>query len=106
MKKGNKKMKTDFLVVSTDLAKETSPIAAFVFAALHAEMQNVSPEEMKEHKGEKYFPVSAERLEEITSLKRRPQERAIKELLEAGIIDTTLFGLPATKHFTFKGAIA
>ena len=91
-----------FLFFNMELARATSPAAAIVYAALERESDNIKPDELKQLNGIKYFPVTAERLEELTTFKRRPQDRAIKELSDYGIINIVLIGLPAKRHFAFN----
>lgn len=58
-----------------------------------------------EHTGKSedgFFYSTAENLEENTSLSRYQQNKAIRKLEQAGILNTVVKGVPATKYFKFN----
>ena len=48
-----------------------------------------------------YFFNTKEDLEEATGVTRRQQDTAVKELMEMGILEMKVMGIPASRHFRF-----
>ena len=88
-----------FITVNKTLIKLFGLEAALILGELAGE------EMYWEHTGKSedgFFYSTAENLEENTGLTRYQQDKAIKKLEQAGILDTVVKGMPATKHFKFN----
>lgn len=88
----------NFVMYNIDLARATSPAAAAIYSALIRSYQTFI-KQLVTHKDKEYFYMTVETMEEFTAYKRKPQDRAIKELIDFGLIETALIGLPAKRHF-------
>jgi hypothetical protein len=88
----------NFVMYNIDLARATSPAAAAIYSALIRSYQTFASQ-LVIHEEKEYFYMTAETMEKFTAYKRKPQDRAIKELIEFGLVETTLIGLPAKRHF-------
>ena len=88
---------TNTLSVNRLLAHKLGLNAAVVYAALIAKQAYYEARDMLDKDG--YFYSTSDDLEESTSLSRAQQDRVIDILLDAGLIEFHVSGMPAKRYF-------
>ncbi|WP_241655946.1 hypothetical protein [Halobacillus litoralis] len=89
-----------FVMYNKELAHTVSTNGAIVFGQLCSSYESFKNKKMITVRDEKeYFFLTSEVLQEETALTYKQQLRAIKELEQAGYIDTKMMGVPSKKYF-------
>jgi len=89
-----------FVMYNKQLAKSVSVNAAIIFGQLCASYESFSSKGMITVKDTKeYFFLTSDTLEEETGLTYKQQLKAIKDLEQAGYIETKIMGVPSKKYF-------
>ncbi|WP_019157267.1 hypothetical protein [Robertmurraya massiliosenegalensis] len=89
-----------FVMFNKDIAREVSVNASIIFGQLCSSYESFKNKEMITNKnGKEYFYLTSETIEEETALTYKQQLKAIKDLEEAGYIETLIMGQPARKYF-------
>jgi DNA-binding PadR family transcriptional regulator len=89
-----------FVMFNKDIAREVSVNAAIIFGQLCSSYESFKSKEMITKKnGKEYFYLTSETIEEETALTYKQQLKAIKDLEEAGYIETVLMGQRRRKYF-------
>lgn len=85
------------IVINKRMARNLGLDCAIMYAELISRYIYFSDKDRLTEDG--YFFNTIEQMEEATTLNGKYQRAAIKKLTEVGLIDCTLKGLPATRHF-------
>ncbi|MDT9027875.1 hypothetical protein [Rossellomorea yichunensis] len=89
-----------FVMFNKDLAHEVSVNAAIIFGQLCSSYESFGSKGMLTvRNGKEYFFLTSEVIKNETALTYRQQLTAIKDLEEAGYIETLIMGSPAKKYF-------
>lgn len=89
-----------FVMYNKQLAKSVSVNAAIIFGQLCASYESFNGKGMITLKDNKeYFFLTSDTLEEETALTYKQQLKAIKDLEQAGYIETKIMGVPSKKYF-------
>ncbi|MEH7072266.1 hypothetical protein V7034_29135 [Priestia megaterium] len=89
-----------FVMYNKQLAKSVSVNAAIIFGQLCASYESFNSKGMITIKESKeYFFLTSDTLEEETALTYKQQLKAIKDLEQAGYIETKIMGVPSKKYF-------
>ncbi|WP_280559005.1 hypothetical protein [Priestia megaterium] len=89
-----------FVMYNKKLAKSVSVNASIIFGQLCASYESFSSKGMITVKDAKeYFFLTSDTLEEETALTYKQQLKAIKDLEQAGYIETKIMGVPSKKYF-------
>ncbi|MCM3364744.1 hypothetical protein ACTQ5K_22480 [Niallia sp. Sow4_A1] len=95
-----------FVIFNKELAHEVSINGAIIFGQLCSSYESFESKNMlSTYKGEKYFYLTSETIQEETALSYKQQVKAIKDLEEAGYIKTVIMGSPAKKYFHITNKI-
>ncbi|WP_282156379.1 hypothetical protein [Cytobacillus gottheilii] len=96
-----------FVMYNKALAHEVSANAAIVFGQLCSSYESFYSKDMLTSIGSKeYFFLTSETIQEEISITYRQQRKAIKELEEAGYIETKVTGMPSRKYFHITNKLA
>ena len=91
---------TDFIMVSTRLARLTTFEAAIVYGELLSfRAESIASGEAVEIDGKIFFAAMQEEIAAETSLKLRQIRQAIDKLVEIGALEKKRIGLPNINHF-------
>ncbi|WP_262173380.1 hypothetical protein [Cytobacillus firmus] len=94
-----------FVMYNKELAHKVSVNGAIIFGQLCSSYESFGNKEMLTIRdGKEYFFLTAETLEE-TALTYKQQMKAVKELEQAGYIETRIMGVPSKKYFHIKDKI-
>ncbi|USL25090.1 hypothetical protein [Priestia megaterium] len=89
-----------FVMYNKQLAKTVSVNAAIIFGQLCASYESFNGKGMLTIKDKKeYFFLTSETLQEETALTYKQQLKAVKDLEQAGYIETKIMGVPSKKYF-------
>jgi DNA-binding PadR family transcriptional regulator len=89
-----------FVMFNKELAHEVSVNGAIIFGQLCSSFESFDSKDMLTvRNGKDYFFLTSEVIEVETALTYKQQLRAIKDLEEAGYIETVIMGSPAKKYF-------
>ncbi|MDA2670667.1 hypothetical protein PDQ76_17730 [Bacillus cereus] len=89
-----------------ELAHTVSVNGAIIFGQLCSSYESFGSKGMLTIKEEKeYFFLTSDTLEEETALSYKQQLKAIKELEQAGYIETRVMGVPSKKYFSITDKI-
>lgn len=89
-----------FVMFNKELAHEVSVNGAIIFGQLCSSYESFKSKDMLTVRdGKEFFYLTSEVIEEETALSYRQQVKAIKDLEEAGYIETVIMGSPAKKYF-------
>ncbi|WP_242214895.1 hypothetical protein [Bacillus cereus group sp. BfR-BA-01383] len=95
-----------FVMYNKALAHTVSVNGAIIFGQLCSSYESFGSKGMLTIKGGKeYFFLTSETLEEETALSYKQQLKAIKELEQAGYIETKVMGVPSKKYFSITDKI-
>ncbi|WP_347941346.1 hypothetical protein AAEY33_03890 [Peribacillus simplex] len=95
-----------FVMFNKELAHEVSVNGAIIFGQLCSSYESFGSKNMlSTYKGENYFYLTSETIQEETALSYKQQVKAIKDLEEAGYIKTVIMGSPARKYFHITNKI-
>ncbi|PFD55841.1 hypothetical protein [Bacillus thuringiensis] len=95
-----------FVMYNKELAHTVSVNGAIIFGQLCSSYESFSSKGMLAIKDEKeYFFLTSDTLEEETALSYKQQLKAIKELEQAGYIETKVMGVPSKKYFCITDKI-
>ncbi|PWN77154.1 hypothetical protein [Bacillus paranthracis] len=95
-----------FVMYNKELAHTVSVNGAIIFGQLCSSYESFGSKGMLTIKGEKeYFFLTSDTLEEETALSYKQQLKAIKELEQAGYIETKVMGVPSKKYFCITDKI-
>ncbi|PFI16469.1 hypothetical protein COI67_11395 [Bacillus cereus] len=95
-----------FVMYNKELAHTVSVNGAIIFGQLCSSYESFSSKGMLTIKDEKeYFFLTSDTLEEETALSYKQQLKAIKELEQAGYIETKVMGVPSKKYFCITDKI-
>lgn len=95
-----------FVMFNKELAHKVSVNGAIVFAQLCSSYESFGNKGMLTVRDEKeYFFLTIETLEEETALSYKQQMKAVKDLEEAGYIETRNMGVPQKRHFHITNKI-
>lgn len=95
-----------FVMYNKELAHTVSVNGAIIFGQLCSSYESFGSKGMLTIKEEKeYFFLTSETLEEETALSYKQQLKAIKELEQAGYIETKVMGVPSKKYFCITDKI-
>ncbi|MED1104964.1 hypothetical protein [Bacillus paramycoides] len=95
-----------FVMYNKELAHTVSVNGAIIFGQLCSSYESFSSKGMLTVKeGKEYFFLTSETLEEETALSYKQQLKAIKELEQAGYIETKVMGVPSKKYFSITDKI-
>ncbi|OSX90266.1 hypothetical protein S3E15_01830 [Bacillus mycoides] len=95
-----------FVMYNKELAHTVSVNGAIIFGQLCSSYESFGSKGMLTVKEEKeYFFLTSETLEEETALSYKQQLKAIKELEQAGYIETKVMGVPSKKYFSITDKI-
>lgn len=96
----------DYGIYSRSMAKHLKSLNAAVFlseVAQRRQYHKIRNELINDERyGDGWFYMTMEKVEERTSLSRSEQDKAIKILIEAGLIEQKNFGVPSKRHFRLK----
>lgn len=96
-----------FVMFNKELAHEVSVNGAIIFGQLCSSYESFGNKKMLANRnGKEYFFLTSEVIEEETALSYRQQAKAIKDLEEAGYIESVIMGSPARKYFHITDKIA
>lgn len=96
-----------FVMYNKEIARSVSVNAAIIFGQLCSSYESFASKGMLTIRDNKeYFFLTSETLEEETALSYKQQLKAIKELEQAGYIETKVMGVPAKKYFHITNKIA
>jgi DNA-binding PadR family transcriptional regulator len=89
-----------FVLFNKELAHEVSVNGAIIFGQLCSSYESFGSKDMLTiREGKEYFFLTSEVIEEETALSYKQQLKAIKDLEEAGYIESVIMGTPAKKYF-------
>ncbi|ATI51049.1 hypothetical protein CPZ32_12115 [Bacillus cereus] len=95
-----------FVMYNKELAHTVSVNGAIIFGQLCSSYESFSSKGMLTVKDEReYFFLTSDTLEEETALSYKQQLKAIKELEQAGYIETKVMGVPSKKYFSITDKI-
>ncbi|HHB1770563.1 TPA: hypothetical protein ACOQ31_005646 [Bacillus cereus] len=95
-----------FVMYNKALAHTVSVNGAIIFGQLCSSYESFGSKCMLTIKdGKEYFFLTSETLEEETALSYKQQLKAIKELEQAGYIETKVMGVPSKKYFSITDKI-
>ncbi|PEJ37271.1 hypothetical protein [Bacillus pseudomycoides] len=95
-----------FVMYNKELAHTVSVNGAIIFGQLCSSYESFGSKGMLTVKEEReYFFLTSETLEEETALSYKQQLKAIKELEQAGYIETKVMGVPSKKYFSITDKI-
>lgn len=95
-----------FVMYNKELAHTVSINGAIIFGQLCSSYESFSNKGMLTVKeGKEYFFLTSDTLEEETALSYKQQLKAIKELEQAGYIETKVMGVPSKKYFSITDKI-
>lgn len=95
-----------FVMYNKELAHTVSVNGAIIFGQLCSSYESFSNKGMLTVKeGKEYFFLTSDTLEEETALSYKQQLKAIKELEQAGYIETKVMGVPSKKYFSITDKI-
>ncbi|PES73519.1 hypothetical protein CN505_27240 [Bacillus cereus] len=95
-----------FVMYNKELAHSVSVNGAIIFGQLCSSYESFGSKGMLTVKeGKEYFFLTSETLEEETALSYKQQLKAIKELEQAGYIETKVMGVPSKKYFSITDKI-
>lgn len=86
----------NFITVSKVIAKRIGLNESVILGALCSELIYCEDHGMADNG---FFPFSIELLQDMTTLKRKTQDKAIENLTNAGLIEQRNFGVPNKRHF-------
>lgn len=113
MSKGEEAMKLisilsgkGFVMYNKELAHSVSVNGAIIFGQLCSSYESFGSKGMLTVRDEKeYFFLTSETIQEETALTYKQQMKAVKELEEAGYIETKIMGVPSKKYFHITNKI-
>jgi DNA-binding PadR family transcriptional regulator len=89
-----------FVMFNKELAHEVSVNGAIIFGQLCSSYESFGSKKMLTVRdGKEYFYLTSGVLEEETALSYRQQLKAIKDLEDAGYIESVIMGSPSKKYF-------
>ncbi|MBS4188624.1 hypothetical protein KHA94_00105 [Bacillus sp. FJAT-49705] len=89
-----------FVMYNKELAHKVSANGAIIFGQLCSSYESFGSKGMLTVRdGKEYFFLTIETLEEETALSYKQQMKAVKDLEEAGYIETRNMGVPQKRHF-------
>jgi|GEM_PF-6463131 len=89
-----------FVMYNKELAHKVSVNGAIIFGQLCSSYESFGSKGMLTLRdGKEYFFLTIETLEEETALSYKQQMKAVKDLEEAGYIETRNMGVPQKRHF-------
>ena len=89
-----------FVMFNKELAHEVSVNSAIIFGQLCSSYESFGSKDMLTVRdGKEFFFLTSEVIENETALTYKQQLKAIKDLEEAGYIETSIMGQPARKYF-------
>jgi len=89
-----------FVMFNKEIAREVSVNGAIIFGQLCSSYESFGSKDMLTvREGKEYFFLTSDVIEEETALTYKQQLKAIKDLEEAGYIETVIMGTPAKKYF-------
>ncbi|PFK01333.1 hypothetical protein CN957_05365 [Bacillus cereus] len=95
-----------FVMYNKALAHTVSVNGAIIFGQLCSSFESFGSKGMLTVKeGKEYFFLTSDTLEEETALSYKQQLKAIKELEQAGYIETKVMGVPSKKYFCITDKI-
>lgn len=95
-----------FVMYNKELAHTVSVNGAIIFGQLCSSYESFSNKGMLTVKeGKEYFFLTSDTLEEETALSYKQQLKAIKELEQAGYVETKVMGVPSKKYFCITDKI-
>ncbi|PEL63776.1 hypothetical protein [Bacillus wiedmannii] len=95
-----------FVMYNKALAHTVSVNGAIIFGQLCSSYESFGSKGMLTIKdGKEYFFLTSDTLEEETALSYKQQLKAIKELEQAGYIETKVMGVPSKKYFSITDKI-
>ncbi|HFK1790667.1 TPA: hypothetical protein ACGXGE_003418 [Bacillus pacificus] len=95
-----------FVMYNKALAHTVSVNGAIIFGQLCSSYESFGSKGMLTIKdGKEYFFLTSDTLEEETALSYKQQLKAIKELEQAGYIETRVMGVPSKKYFSITDKI-
>ncbi|EJR98180.1 hypothetical protein [Bacillus mycoides] len=95
-----------FVMYNKELAHTVSVNGAIIFGQLCSSYESFGSKGMLTVKeGKEYFFLTSDTLEEETALSYKQQLKAIKELEQAGYIETKVMGVPSKKYFSITDKI-
>ncbi|PEO13556.1 hypothetical protein CN562_10590 [Bacillus wiedmannii] len=95
-----------FVMYNKALAHTVSVNGAIIFGQLCSSFESFGSKGMLTIKdGKEYFFLTSDTLEEETALSYKQQLKAIKELEQAGYIETKVMGVPSKKYFCITDKI-
>ncbi|MGE7185577.1 hypothetical protein ACQKKK_16855 [Peribacillus sp. NPDC006672] len=95
-----------FVMFNKELAHEVSVNGAIIFGQLCSSYESFGSKNMlSKYRGEEYFYLTSDTIQEETALSYKQQAKAIKDLEEAGYIKTVIMGSPARKYFHITNKI-
>jgi hypothetical protein len=95
-----------FVMFNKELAHEVSVNGAIIFGQLCSSYESFGSKDMLTIRdGKEYFFLTSEVIEEETALTYKQQSKEIKDLEEAGYIETVIMGTPAKKYFHITNKI-
>lgn len=95
-----------FVMYNKALAHAVSVNGAIIFGQLCSSYESFGSKGMLRIKdGKEYFFLTSDTLEEETALSYKQQLKAIKELEQAGYIETKVMGVPSKKYFCITDKI-
>ncbi|AJH17633.1 hypothetical protein [Bacillus mycoides] len=95
-----------FVMYNKALAHTVSVNGAIIFGQLCSSYESFGSKGMLTIKdGKEYFFLTSDTLEEETALSYKKQLKAIKELEQAGYVETKVMGVPSKKYFCITDKI-
>ncbi|MCD4646686.1 hypothetical protein AR454_06610 [Bacillus mycoides] len=95
-----------FVMYNKDLAHTVSVNGAIIFGQLCSSYESFGSKGMLTVKeGKEYFFLTSDTLEEETALSYKQQLKAIKELEQAGYVETKVMGVPSKQYFCITDKI-
>ncbi|MEK3855745.1 hypothetical protein [Cytobacillus sp. FSL H8-0458] len=96
-----------FVMYNKQLAHTVSVNGAIIFGQLCSSYESFGSKGMLTARNDKeYFFLTSETLKEETALTYKQQMKAVKELEDAGFIETKIMGVPSKKYFHITDKIA
>lgn len=96
-----------FVMYNKSLAHSVSVNGAIIFGQLCSSCESFGSKGMLTVRdGKEYFFLTSETIEEETALTYKQQLKSIKELEQAGYIESKLMGVPSKKYFHITNKIA
>lgn len=95
-----------FVMFNKEVAREVSVNGAIIFGQLCGGYESFGSKDMLTIRdGKEFFYLTSEVIEEETALSYKQQVKAIKDLEEAGYIESVIMGTPARKYFHITNKI-